>query len=180
VPFRTWSVNGKLMLLQLGIGFDGRLMWQTPRRWKRAFGFLGVVMSALWQGITFDHPPLRVTGELADGGRLDADATSVMVANAKRWAGPRLTVPTADPGDDVVDVLVLTHRSFAQLARFWISILLPGSTHLALPFVRHARCRRVEVRALARPVEAHIDGEPAVTTPIVVEPLGRVTLLGLP
>jgi diacylglycerol kinase (ATP) len=180
VPFRTWNVNGRPMLLQLGVGFDGLLMWRTSRSVKRALGFVGVVMSALRVGVTYDYPLMRVTGELADGGALSEVVTSVMVANAKRWAGPQITVPDADPADDIADVLLLQYRNFAQLASFWIAILFPGAPHLRLSFVRHARMRRLEIQALGRPVEAHVDGEPDVMTPIVVEPRGVVTLLGPP
>ena len=87
-----------------------------------------------------------------------------MVANCKRWAGPQLTVPTADPNDDLVDVLLLDYRNFGQLAAFWLGILFPGSLHLKLPYVEHVRMR-------------HVDGEPIHTTPIDVRPLGRVHLI---
>ena len=178
VAFRTWSVNGFPMLLQLGVGFDGRLMWRTPRRIKRALGFVGVMASALRQGATFDYPEMRVRGELADGSALDATATSVMLANAKRWAGPQIAVPNADPSDDFCDLLLLSYRNFPELARFWISILFPNAPHLRLPYVRQVRMRRARIEAVGRPVEAHVDGEPLLTTPISIEPLGRVTLLG--
>lgn len=179
VPFRTWSVNGRMMLLQLGVGFDGLLMWRTPRRVKRVAGFLGVVISALRLGPFFDYPPIRVTGELENGEPLDATATSAMVANAKRWAGPQLTLPDAEPADELVDVLLLNYKSFVELAHFWLAILFPGAPHLRLPFVRYVRMRRVKIEALGRPVEAHLDGEPGLMTPLTVEPMGRVTLLGL-
>lgn len=178
VSFRTWSANGRTMLLQLGAGFDGLLMWRTPRRIKRALGFMGVVASALRHGLTFDYPEMRVSGDLADGSHHSSVVTSVMIANAKRWAGPQLMVPGADPTDDVLDVLLLQYGNFPQLALFWIAILLPGAPHLKLPFVRHLRMLRVRVEALRRPVEAHLDGEPDLMTPIDVRPLGRVTLLG--
>ena len=177
VPFTTWSVNGRQMLLQLGIGFDGLLIWRTPRRVKRALGFIGVMLSALRHGVPFDFPLARVTGTLDSGAPVDASCTSVMVANARRWAGPQLLVPTADPSDDVLDVLLLSYRNFAELARFWISILVPGAPHLRLPYVRHARMRALRVEALGRPVEAHLDGEPVVMTPIDVVVRGRVFLL---
>ena len=177
VSFRTWSVNGRPMLLQLGVGFDGKLIWNTPRSVKRALGFVGVVGSALRQGVTFDFPPIRVTGELETGATRSAVVTSAMIANAKRWAGPQLAIPTADPGDDLLDVLLLQYRNFSQLARFWISILFPGAPHLRLPYVEHVRMRRLRVEALGRPVEAHLDGEPDILTPIDVEPLGHVKLL---
>lgn len=177
VNFRTWSVNGTPMLLQLGVGFDGQLMWRTPRKVKRALGFVGVVLSALRNGVTFDYPEMHVTGELEQGATFTATVTSVMVANAKRWAGPQLTVPAADPGDDLIDVLLLRYRNFAQLARFWIAILFPGAPHLRLPFVEHVRMRRLRIEALGRPVEAHVDGEPVLMTPLAVEPLGHVQLL---
>jgi diacylglycerol kinase (ATP) len=177
VSFRTWSVNGRTMLLQLGVGFDGLLIWRTPRRLKRALGFVGVVLSALRQGITFDYPEMRVTGTLEDGTTRSAVVTSAMIANAKRWAGPQLTIPTADPTDDLVDVLLLRYRSFRELASFWLAILFPGAPHLRLRFVEHVRMRRVRVEALGRPVEAHLDGEPDLMTPLEVEPLGHVSLL---
>ncbi|MEK7402087.1 MAG: diacylglycerol kinase family protein [Gemmatimonadota bacterium] len=179
VSFRTWSVNGHLMLLQLGVGFDGQLMWRTSRRVKRVAGFLGVVISALHLGPFYDYPLMTVEGELENGEPLRADVTSVMVANTKRWAGPQLTVPNADPADDLADVLLLNYRNFFELARFWIAILFPGAPHLRLPYVRHARMRRLKIEARSRPVEAHLDGEPDLTTPLTIEPLGRVTLLGL-
>ncbi len=178
VTFRTWSVNGLPMLLQLGVGFDGRLIWRTPRRMKRAFGFIGVMLSALRQGVTYDFPEMRVRGELADGSRHESIVTSVMVANAKRWAGPQITVPGADPGDDYCDLLLLTYRNFRELATFWIAILFPNAPHLRLPYVRQLRMCRLEIEGVGQPVEAHVDGEPLLRTPIVVEPLGRVTLLG--
>lgn len=178
VPFRTWSVNGQPMLLQLGVGFDGLLMWRTPRRVKRALGFLGVVFSALRQGVTFDYPQMRVSGELEDGTTRSVVVTSAMVANAKRWAGTQLLIPTADPNDDLLNVLLLQYRNFPELASFWLAILFPGAPHLRLRFVEHVPMRRLRIEALGRPVEAHLDGEPSVMTPLEVEPRGRVTLLG--
>lgn len=178
VPFRTWTVNGQTMLLQLGVGFDGLLMWRTPRKVKRALGFLGVVFSAVRHGVTFDFPMMRVTGELEDGSTRSIVVTSTMVANAKRWAGPQLAMPTADPGDDLVDVLLLQYKNFPELALFWFAILFPGAPHLRLRFVEHVRMRRLRIAAIGRPVEAHLDGEPNLMTPLTVEPLGRVSLLG--
>jgi undecaprenyl-diphosphatase len=180
IPFRTWSANGRMMLLQLGVGFDGLLIWRTPRRIKRALGFFGVVLSALRQGVSFDYPLMRVTGELEDGATRSVVVTSAMVANAKRWAGPQLLVPTADPGDDIVDVLLLQYRNFPELALFWFAILFPGAPHLRLKFVEHVRMRRLRIEALGRPVEAHLDGEPSLMTPLDVSPLGRVHLLAPP
>lgn len=177
VSFRTWSVNGRLMLLQLGVGFDGMLMWHTPRRLKRTLGFVGVVASALRNSARFDYPAIRVTGEDEGGATRSVVVTSVLVANAKRWAGPRLTVPSADPSDDLLDVLLLQYRNFPELARFWIAVLFPGAPHLKLRFVEHVRMRHLRIDGLTRAVEAHLDGEPDLMTPLDVRPLGRVDLL---
>jgi diacylglycerol kinase (ATP) len=178
VPFRTWRVNGQTMILELGVGFDGMLMWRTPRRLKRALGFIGVSLSAMRHSVAFDYAPVRVTGTLASGEERSVVATSVLVANCKRWAGPQILVPDADPTDDIVDVLLLQYTSFPELVAFWLAILLPGAPHLRLPFVEHARMRRLRIEALGRPVEAHLDGEPSLTTPIDVSLLGVVHLLG--
>lgn len=177
VPFRLWNVNGRPMLLQLGVGFDGQLIARTPRSVKRALGFAGVIVSAVRHGVSFDYPEMRVTGMLENGSDHTSVVTSVLVANAKRWAGPQLTVPGADPSDDLIDVLLLTYRNFGQLARFWLAILFPGAPHLRLPYVKHVRMRALRIESLGRPVEAHIDGEPDLVTPLDVEPGGHVSLL---
>lgn len=177
VPFRTWKVNDEMMLLQLGVGFDGQLLRNTPRSVKRALGFIGVAASAFRTGLGYDFPEMRVTGELEDGRQRSVVVTSAMIANCKRWAGPHLTVPSADPNDDLLDVLLLQFQNFPQLAAFWLRVIVPGSLHLRLPFVEHVRMRRLTVEALREPVPAHVDGEPVLTTPLVVEPLGRVHLL---
>lgn len=177
VAFRTWRVNDKTMLLQLGVGFDGMLMWRTPRRVKRALGFVGVVLSALRHGPTFDYTEFRVTGELESGETRSVVVTSAMFANAKRWAGPQIAVPRADPGDDLLDVILLRYRNFPQLASFWFAILFPGAPHLRLKFVELTRMRRARIESLGRSVEAHYDGEPELSTPITVEPFGRVRLV---
>lgn len=177
VPFRTWNVNGLMMLLQLGVGFDGKLMHATPRGVKRALGFIGVAMSAFRTGVTYDYPEMRVIGEREDGSQRTDVVTSAMIANCKRWAGPQLAVPTADPNDDLLDVLLLRYRNFPQLAAFWFGILFPGSPHLKLPYVEHVRMRRLKVEGVGHPVPAHLDGEPVLQTPIEVGPLGRAHLL---
>jgi diacylglycerol kinase (ATP) len=177
VPFRTWKVNDETMLLQLGVGFDGRLLRNTPRRVKRALGFIGVSMSAFRTGVLYDYPEMRVTGVLEDGQERSVVVTSAMVANCQRWAGPQLTVPGADPSDDLVDVLLLQYRNFPQLAAFWFGVLFPGAVHLKLPYVEHVRMRSLRIEALRAAVDAHVDGEPVLTTPIDVRPLGRVHLL---
>lgn len=180
VPFRTWRVNGQAMILELGVGFDGMLMWRTPRMVKRALGFVGVALSAMRHSIAFDYAPLRVTGTLATGDERSVVATSVLVANCKRWAGPQILVPHADPSDDVLDVLLLQYGSFPQLVAFWTAILFPGAPHLRLRFVEHVRFRRLRIEALGRVVEAHLDGEPVLTTPLDIAPSREVHLLGAP
>ena len=177
VPFRTWKVNDETMLLQLGIGFDGRLLRNTPRGVKRALGFIGVSMSAVRTAVLYDYPEMRVSGVLENGEERSVVVTTAMVANCQRWAGPQLAVPGADPSDDLVDVLLARYRNFPQLAAFWFGILFPGSPHLKLPYVEHVRMRSLKVEALAKAVDAHVDGEPVLTTPITVRPFGRVHLI---
>jgi diacylglycerol kinase family enzyme len=177
VPFRTWRVNDRIMLLQLGIGFDGLLLWRTPRSVKRALGFVGVALSAMRLGPFFDYPEVRITGELANGEAASFIVTSAMFANAKRWAGPQIAVPQADPSDDLLDVILLRYRNYAQLATFWFAILFPGAPHLRLKWTELTRMRRARIEAVGRAVEAHYDGEPELMTPITVEPLGQVRLV---
>ena len=177
VVFRLWNVNGRPMILQLGVGFDGQLIARTPRAMKRALGFAGVIAGALRQGVTYGFPEMRVTGVLENGADHSSIATSVLVANAQRWAGPQLTVPGADPTDDLIDVLLLTYRNFGQLARFWLAILFPGAPHLRLSYVRHVRMRTLRIASLGGPVHAHIDGEADLMTPLSIEPGGQVSLL---
>ena len=180
VVFRLWNVNGRPMLLQLGVGFDGQLIARTPRAMKRALGFAGVIAGALRQGATFGFQEMRVTGVLDNGVEHTSIATSVLVANAQRWAGPQLTVPGADPSDDIIDVLLLTYRNFGQLARFWLAVLFPGAPHLRLSYVRYVRMRSLRIESIGQPVHAHIDGEAGLMTPLSIEPSGQVSLLAPP
>lgn len=177
VPFRTWKVNDETMLLQCGVGFDGRLLRQTPRSVKRALGFIGVSLSAVRTGVTYDYPEMRVTGTLENGQDRSVVVTSAMVANCQRWAGRQLAVPGADPSDDLVDVLLIQYRNFPELAAFWFGILVPGSLHLRLRYVEHVRMRSLRIEALGDAIDAHVDGEAMRTSALHVRPLGRVHLI---
>ncbi len=81
-------INGRLFLLMVGAGWDGRLVAHTTTRLKRLFGkfaFLGHALQLLWQNRV---PRLRV---VAEGTR--HPASWVIVSNVARYAGSFLLAP---------------------------------------------------------------------------------------
>jgi len=93
------------------------------------------------------------------------------------WAGGNAGIPEADPGDDVLDVVVLEPRSRAHLLTFWSLMLVPGGRPLAMRGVRTARLTRVEIACERGQEEAHVNGDPGARTPMVIEPDGVVRVL---
>jgi diacylglycerol kinase (ATP) len=175
---RTWRMDGRAVLLGIGVGFDARAMGRVSRRWKDLLGLLAIGARGLVEWARYEFPALQVTGEDGEGHPFSLASTQVLVSNTRRFAGHHAVLPAADPEDGCLDVLLFQGRSHPRLAAFWVGVELPGTLHLRVPGVRTLRVRRLRVSAEGgRPVEAHVDGDVVSTTPVEVEPWGSVQLL---
>lgn len=176
--FRAWSVAERAVLLGVGVGFEARTIGYTNAKLKDWLGFVAVGTRGVLEWARYEFPALRVTGEDARGEPFELRGTQVLVTNPKRYAGHQIVVPSADPTDSCLEIVLFDGTSRWQLAKFWAGIELPGTFHLRVPGVEILRARRLQVTAEdGRPVEVHVNGDLVERTPVAVEPWGTVRLL---
>jgi diacylglycerol kinase family enzyme len=121
---------------------------------------------------------LRVSGVDHHGNHFDLSATQVLATNPRRYAGRFPVAPDADPEDALLDVVLFRGDSRVRMAGFWLGVELPGALHLRVPGAAVLRARHLRVEAAdGRAVEAHLNGDAVATTPLSVEPWGKVRLL---
>lgn len=100
-----------------------------------------------------------------DGSRSSTQATVVAVGNAATYGGGMRICAGARIDDGVLDVVVVSSLTRAQLLRVFPRIY--SGSHLSHPAVTHQRARRVTI---AGPdILAYADGEPLVRLPLTVE-----------
>ena len=174
----TWAVGRHHLVLGVGVGWDARLMWRTPDALKRHLAYFAFTPVGVALAATYDFPKITVSGIGASGEAVEAAGTSVLVSNARHWAGRRRVFPQADPADDVLDVIVLERSSRMQLCAFWLHMMLPGGTPLSVAGVRTLKARSLAISS-SHPgeVEAHINGDPSARTPLSIVPNGSVQVL---
>jgi len=178
VPLRTWDANGHTAVLGAGVGWDARVMYRSPQAMKQRTGRTGVALIGLREIARYEFPPLVVTGVTARDEEIAVRGTSVILATVKRWAGGNAGIPMADPGDELIDVIVLESRSRVHLAAFWTLMTLPGGRPLTLPLVRAVQMKRATVTCEdGRAIEAHVNGEPVTHTPLKIVPGGVVRVV---
>lgn len=126
-----------------------------------AGGFSGQVdevlteeMKARWGPLSYLQAAAKVLPDLTgytttlayDGGESEQiQALNVIVANGKTCAGGLRVAPTADPGDGLMDVIVVRYASILDLAG--VAARLVTGNYLDSREVFHRRARRVCVHA---------------------------------
>lgn len=175
---RTWDVGTHRLVLGVGVGWDAQLMWRTPTVLKRRLGYFAFTPIGLALAAVYEFPEITVSGTDSDGSAVTAVGTSVLVTNARHWAGPRMQFPLADPSSDLLQVIVLEPKSLPHLATFWLHMMLPGGTPLARRGVRLLSLRRMTISS-THPggVSVHVNGDPVAHTPIAIEPSGSVQVI---
>ena len=106
-------------------------------------------------------------------------ATFVVAANTSKYAGDAILSPFADPGDDLLDLVLFTSERRIDLLEFYR--LLPGgkARQLDVRGVERFPVKSFTARSLAGyELEVQVDGEGAGRTPVTVGPAGgRVRFL---
>lgn len=123
-------------------------------RLKPVLGSLAYRLAGLWAGAVEEG--LRASVHV-DGEAVAADEQVMLVAlmNGPTVGGGSALCPAADPGDGLLDVLVVRDRGRGERARFGVA--LQQGDHLRLPGVIHLRGRKVRVQAAVP--RWNIDGE---------------------
>ena len=104
----TWPSAGRTSLICTGVGFDARVMANVNPTLKRLFGRVGFSLTATYEWCRYEFPPIEVTGLDADGAPFTRRATFVVAANTSKYAGDAILSPFADPGDDLLDLVLFT------------------------------------------------------------------------
>jgi diacylglycerol kinase family enzyme len=176
--FQAWKSGARAVLLGAGVGFEARAIGNVGTQAKIWLGFLAVGAQGVAEWARYEFPQLRVSGVDHHGNHFDLSATQVLATNPRRYAGHFPVAPDADPEDALLDVVLFRGDSRVRMAGFWLGVELPGALHLRVPGAAVLRARHLRVEAGdGRAVEAHVNGDAVATTPLTVEPWGRVRLL---
>jgi YegS/Rv2252/BmrU family lipid kinase len=160
---RVLDADGRPFLLWAGVGIDARIMARVRPQWKRWLGRTGIFFTSLIEFARYEFPRLEVTVD----GAVHA-ATFAVVCHARRYAGDWIIAPEASLLSDQMDVVLFSGTSRVQLFRFFRQMQRTESAHLDPPEVQIVRGRRVAIRSLETyAVEAHVDGDTVLDTPLV-------------
>ena len=144
--------NGRAFLVMAGVGFDARMMDGASEPLKKRMGWAAYVLSALGH---LQDRPVRVTLR-ADGARpLRRRASAVIIGNVGALQAGIPLLPDADPGDGLLDAVVLTARGLTA----WLEL----AAHVLTRQRGTSRLARIRFRELqvdvARAQPWQLDGE---------------------
>lgn len=173
---RVLAANGRPFLLWAGVGIDARIMARVRPLWKRRLGRAGIFLTSLWEFARYEFPRLEVTVDGAAHG-----ATFAVVCHARRYAGDWIIAPEASVESDAMDVMLFSGTNRRQLLALFRQIQRKRSQHLLRPDVKIVRGLDVSIRSLERyAVEAHVDGDAVLETPITCRALPETVAVLVP
>lgn len=154
------DVNGQLMLLMCGIGFDGAVVHEVVARRNGPITKLSYVMPTLQ---TLARPPtLEVTVRADDQHVFGPAPASVIVANVREYGAGFPLAPDARSDDGLLDVTILPGATRAASVGFTLVAALRQ-----LPRSRAIRLRASRVQVVgSAPVQ--VDGEAMGQLPVEI------------
>jgi diacylglycerol kinase (ATP) len=168
-----------LNVASLGVsGLVTKLVNEAPKALGGRLSFLLATLRALAR-----YRPLGISLEIDGKPFFEGPLTLATAANGRFFGGGMQVAPRASPDDGLLDVVVVSGLTTAELVRR-LPRLYRG-THLGIPGVSSATCRRLDAAPLAGTpgpgtVFTELDGEPLGMLPASYEVLpGAVTLLGV-
>ena len=178
-PLTVWPSAGRHSVIGTGVGFDGRVMGNAVPALKRLFGRAGIGWTATLEWMKYEFPPIEVTGIDAGGSPFRREATFVLSANTRRYGGDSILSPDAEPGDDLLDLVLFTSRSTVDLFHFYRLLPRGRAGQLSVRGVDHFPVRSFTARSLAGyELEVQVDGDGAGMTPVTVGPaIGSLRVL---
>ena len=148
--------------LMAGAGLDAAVVASLNPYLKKALKEAAFAIHGVAKYFTGEMPLIRVEtdDECIDG-------YFVVLGNASNYGGAFGITPLADMRDGLLDVCVLTDKSFLEFAGYWLAALFGGAP-------RHAKVRYFRTRS------AHLSIAPGETGEVLVqtdgEPAGRLPL----
>jgi len=147
--------------LMAGIGMDAAVVASLNPTLKKALKEAAFALHGVATYLTHEEPLIRVTSE-----EREVEGYFAVFGNAANYAGSFGITPLADMRDGLLDVCVLTDKSFLSMAWYWTAALL--NAHIDHPKVQYFRTQgaRVEAADPAQEVLVQTDGEVAGALPI--------------
>lgn len=148
------KVNGKICINVFGIGFDGHIANLFSKMPSRGYAtYAKLVLSRFNK-----YEPVEIQ-LIADGRPLRAKNFLLTFANGSQFGNNAVIAPHADMGDGLIDVCSLQKFPFAA-APALIYLLMKKQIDRSR-YYSMFRAREIVIHP-EHPVEAHLDGEPAV------------------
>lgn len=159
-------VNDRICLNISSVGIDAMAAYHV-QRFKRLGG-----KAAYCAGLAIAfirYAPLDVSIELDGAPASHAHLTIAVFANGQYYGGGFHPVPTADPFDGKMDVLLVDGRPRRSL----LPLLKTYSRgqHMGLPICRHVQCSHLRLISHGKALPLNIDGE------ILCEPVYDIRLM---
>lgn len=158
--FDLIDCNGTYALNTCCVGLDSRVASDVPM-YKRIPGFTGpnaYIVSTVVNVIkgTHEHYVIEVEGEVIDG-----EQTLVCIANGQWYGGSFHAVPDSDPGDGLLDVLIVKRVPLWKLAAV-VGQYQVGKYRDYPDLIRHYRTKSITIHC-DRETTLNLDGEPLKT-----------------
>lgn len=145
-------VNGTCFSVMAGIGFDAVMMERADGKLKERFGRLAY----LWTGLQATKMKARKAKVVVDGKKwFSGKTTCILIGQMPSVARGISLFPQSRPDDGMIEVGIVTARSFSQWVRLAASIAL-GRAHYS-PLTQMTQGRVVQV-TLDRSAPYEIDG----------------------
>ena len=154
--FDLIDCNGDYSLNICSVGLDARIGTDVAsyKRLPLLHGFAAYAASTVVNTLrgVHEHYVVEINGETIDGNQ-----TMICVCNGQYYGGGFNPVPTADPTDGVLEVLLVTKVSRLQVAQ--VVGKYKNGKYTELPrLVRHFRTDRVKITC-DKPSPINLDGE---------------------
>ena len=148
--------NDDYVLDICSVGLDARIGTDvaTYKRLPLLHGFRAYAVSAVVNVIrgTSERYTVEFNGETVDG-----EQTLICVCNGRYYGGGFNPVPTADPADGILDVLLVTKVSRLKVAQV-IGKYKDGRYTDFPDLIRHVRTDHIRIRS-EKPTSVNLDGE---------------------
>ena len=145
---RGWAVN------VLAGGFSSKLQASLTGDLKKRWGPLAYLRAAV--GEVSQLTPHRLTYRVDGGEAVSCEVLNAVIANARYAGGGIAVAPSADPGDGVLDLVMVTPGTFLDLAE--LSAAIVSGNVEADDHAIHARGRRFELET-DPPMPFNVDGD---------------------
>ncbi|MBO4287052.1 MAG: HD domain-containing protein [Kiritimatiellae bacterium] len=164
-PLDTMTANGRLFLLNAGVGVNAETVAMTSRRGKTLFGRSAYAGAAVLNAIQSRPQPVAISVD--GGGEETFEATDVLVSNCGSLArGLYPNGPDIRMDDGILDLAVCCLKTPAEYPLLYLKKRLSPDRENG---ILHERRAKVSVTIRSRePLPVQADGDIVGTTPVEI------------